>query len=228
MKLDPLSANTALLTEGQRALLRHKIHVRTDALARSRGDVHERLSSSWQAAIEIAHQLRGLPEDAFFWWAEQPAGHILLTADERGYSRDALEHAGQTLRGVAFVPLGQILYERTQATISALFPLDHLLGCGAEADGQWLSEGGGVHPRWAKIGKQIAQLFDLDYGLSVAGCRDPHHYLAEGLWTALHDRRRLNLADPKLDRLLRSSLLSSPFWHKFRRDLNADWAGLGG
>jgi hypothetical protein len=221
MRSNPQSANTALLTEGQRALLRYKIHVRTDALARSRGDVQERLSSSWQAAIEIAHQLRGLPEDAFFWWAEQPAGHILLTADERGYSRDPLEHAGDTLRGVAFVPLRQILYERTQAMISAILPLDHLLGCGGEADGRWLSEGGGIHPRWAKIGEQITQLFDLGYGLSEAGCRDPHHYLAEGLWTAIHDRRRLNLADPKLDRLLRSSLLSSPFWHKFRRDLAA-------
>lgn len=221
MKSDSQLTNSAQLTDGQRALLRHKIHVRTDALARSRGDVQERLSSSWQAAIEIAHQLRGLPEDAFLWWAEQPAGHILLTADERGYSRAPLVHAGDTLCGVAFIPLRQILYERQQAAITAILPLDHLLGCGGEADGRWLSEGNSIHPRWARIGNQIAALFTLGYGLSEAACRDPHHYLAEGLWTSIHDRRRLNLADPKLDRLLRSSLLSSPFWQRFRRDLAA-------
>ncbi|MBX2998436.1 MAG: hypothetical protein KF893_07980 [Caldilineaceae bacterium] len=211
-------ATTALLTEGQRALLRHKIHVRADALARSRGDVQERLPSSWRAAVEIVHHLGGLPEDAFLWWAEQPAGHILLTAGESGYSADPLEHAGNVLTGVASIPLRQILYEPEQATIRALLPLDHLLGCGGDVQDRWLSEGEGIHPRWARIGAQIADLFTLGYGLSEAGREDPHHYLAEGLWTAIHDRRRLNLADPKLDRLLRSSLLSPPFWRKFRRE----------
>jgi hypothetical protein len=218
MKSDPPLATTVLLTDGERALLHHKIHVRPDALARSRGDVQERLPSSWQAAIEIAAQWRGLPEDALLWWAEQPTGHILLTAGESGYSADPLEHAGDMLVGVALIPLRQILYQRDQAAIHAILPLDHLLGCGGDGEGRWLSEGGAIHPRWARIGGQIADLFALGYGLSEAGRQDPHIYLAEGLWTAIHDRRRLNLADPKLDRLLRSSLLSAPFWRKFRRE----------
>jgi hypothetical protein len=221
MKQDPQAASTDQLTAGQRALLRHKIHVRPDALAHRRGDVQERLSSSWQAAIEIANQLHGLPEDALLWWAEQPAGHLLLTADESGYSSEPLDHAAGSLRGVALIPLRQILYDQEGAAIRAFLPLDHLLGCGGDRDGHWLSEGNSLYPRWSRIGGQIADLFALSYGLSEAGCRDPHHYLAEGLWTAIHDRRRLNVADPKLERLLKSSLLSAPFWRKFRRDLTA-------
>lgn len=207
----------AELTAGQRALLHQKIHIRPDALARSRGDLHERLPSAWQAAIEIAHSLRGLPEDALLWWAEQAAGHILLTADERGYRVDPVEHGDDLLRGVALIPLRQILGERAQAAMCALQPLDHLLGCGG-ADGPWLSDGGGVSPRWAQIGGQIASLFALSYGLSEDARNDPHLYLAEGLWTAIHDRRRLNVADPKLARLLQSSLLSASFWRRFRRE----------
>jgi hypothetical protein len=222
MKREPQAA-IEQLTIGQRTLLRHKIHVRANALARSRGDVQQRLPSVWQAAVEIATLLRGLPEDAFLWWAEQPTGHILLTADESGYSVDALTHGGDTLRGVALIPLRQILDEPAQAAITALLPLDHLLGCGGETDRRWLSEGGGVHPRWARIGGQIADLFALGYGLSEESCRDPHLYLAEGLWMAIHDRRRLNTADPKLERLLKSSLLSAPFWRRFvKREVRSE------
>lgn len=205
------------LSQGQRALLARKVHIQPGALAHSSGDVQERLPSSWHAAIDLVSRLHGLPDAAFHWWAEQPAGHVLITTGERAYITGSLDAAQQQLAAVTLIPLAQIVRQPQQAAIAALFPLDHLLGCGGAPHGQWLSQGGGLSRRWQRVGAQLARLFSLGYGLSQAARQDPRIYLAEGMITALHDRRRLNIADPKLERLLGASLLSEGFWHNFRQ-----------
>jgi hypothetical protein len=215
-----MSASSSL-SPGQRALLAHKVHIRPGALARSTGDVQQRLISVWQAATTLVAQLSGLPEESFRWWAEQPAGHILLTEEDHGYETGLLHVGEQQLHAVVLIPLSQILYFPQKAASRALFPLDHLLGCAGLSAGSWLSEGGGVDQRWQRIGTQLVHLYELGYGLSDEGRHEPRSYLAEGIVAALHNRRQLNTADPKLDRLLHGSLLSSAFWRNFIRGVSA-------
>ncbi len=208
-------------TPGQLALLQHKIHVERGALAHSRGDIQERLSSPWSAALRLIAQWTGLPDELFLWWAAQPRGHVLITAADEGYCIDARATGDRALAATALVPMRRVVHQPRQAALLALLPLDHLLGCNGDPTGPWLSEGGGRCPRWQRVGEEIAALFALGYGTSEAARHDPHSYLAEALWMAIHERQRLNIADPKLDRLLHASLLSAPFWRNFRRQEGA-------
>lgn len=205
------------LSSSLRLLLQQKIHVTADAYAGSGRAVQARFPSGWSAAIETARLLAQLPEEAIHWWAEQPQGHLLLTAGDDSYA-DSLVVDGVELGGVARLPIGGLIDESSRALAAALRPLDHLLGCGGRADGRWLSDGGGITPRWQQVGAQIAALFVLGYGATEASRQDPHAYLAEGLALALRDRRQLNAQDPKLERLLSASLLADGFWHNFRAE----------
>lgn len=205
------------LSPGLHLLLQQKIHVAADAYARSGRDVQARFPSGWSAAIETARLLGDLPEDAIHWWANQPQGHLLLTTGDDSYA-DSLAVDEVELRGVARLPMAWLLEEPARALAAALRPLDHLLGCGGRADGRWLSDGGGISPRWQRVGSQIAALFALGYGATEVSRRDPHAYLAEGLALALRDHRQLNAQDPKLERLLSASLLSNGFWRNFRAE----------
>ena len=234
------------LSPGQQALLTQKVHVQPGALARSGGNVAERLPSAWHAATAMVRGLRGIPDEALHWWAAQPAGHIVLTARENRYETGSFCVGDRTLGAVSFISLNTLIAagaadaadrdaperemlpapeqrERSAADLHpgwarALLPLDHLLGCGGDAGGAWLSDGGGVTPRWQRVGRQVAALFPLGHGLSQVGRTDPHLYLAQGLFTLLRNRRRLNWADPKLERLLKASLLHRGFWRNFLRE----------
>jgi len=201
------------LSASQQRLLHNKIHVADGAYAASGRGVQGRFASGWSAALHVAQLLGGLPDAALGWWAEQPGGHLLLTSGDDGY-RAALAVDEELRQGVACLPLAWVIEGNREGLAAALRPLDHLLGC-AGAEGHWLSEGGGITPRWARIGGQIAGLFRLGYGESPASRQNAHAYLAEGLALALINRRRLNVNDPKLERLLFASLLSEGFWQHF-------------
>lgn len=205
------------LSQAQRLLLQHKIHVAPNAYAASPKPVQIQFSSGWSAAIEAAQLLGALPEDALLWWAEQPRGHLLLTGAASGYVDGAVIGEAE-VEGVAQIPLEWLTGDVGVALTALLRPLDHLLGCGGAAEGVWLSQGGGVTPRWQRIGAQIARLFALGYGESEQSRRDHRVYLAEGLALALTDRHRLNCNDPKLERLLADSFLSPGFWRNFRAE----------
>lgn len=205
------------LSSGLRLFLQQKIHVAADAYATSGRAVQARFPSGWSAAIEMARLLDGLPEEAIGWWAEQPQGHLILTAAEDSYAATLLVD-DEELQGIAQLPMAWLLEKPARGLAAALRPLDHLLGCGGQADGCWLSDGGGISPRWQRVGKEIAALFSLGNGVTEASRQDSHTYLAEGLALALTDRRWLNTQDPKLERLLGTTLLADGFWRNFRAE----------
>ncbi len=59
----------------------------------------------------------------------------------------------------------------------------------------------------------IATLFALGYGFDAEACRDVRSYFARSLALYLHDRHTLNVADPRMERLLRTTLFADAFWH---------------
>ncbi|MFZ2520411.1 MAG: hypothetical protein WA089_17065, partial [Anaerolineae bacterium] len=64
---------------------------------------------------------------------------------------------------------------------------------------------------WQAVGQRIASLARLGYDPQPAASGDPHAYLAAGLALFIADRAALNVQDPKLERLLATTLLHEGF-----------------
>ena len=58
----------------------------------------------------------------------------------------------------------------------------------------------------------MRELFPLGYGFDKAACREAQSYFARSVALYLHDRRALNVADPQIERLLRTTVFSGAFW----------------
>ncbi len=187
-----------------------KVHVEPEALRQVSASRAHGVDVPWQAALHLARWVAALPERALDWWAQAPAGHVVLAADGPAYRL----YDADGRQAVVRIPVLWAVQEPQRALSWALMPLDHLLGCWGKSDGRWLSDGGGIAQAWQEVGRQIARYFALGYGLTGEGRSDPHRYLAEGWAAALMDPRTLNTADPKLHRLLRDTLLSPGFWRR--------------
>jgi hypothetical protein len=116
------------------------------------------------------------------------------------------------LRNVAFVRLSELAEGSLEAMVPLGHMLDHLLGSGGTVDGLWLSNGGGISPALRQVGGRVRELFPLGYGFDEAACCDARSYFARSLALYLHDRRALNVADPQIERLLRTTVFSGSFW----------------
>ena len=195
-----------------RALTRAKLHLVPGALARAPTSLSERFDNPWAAVEALKRQLHPFPTGLLSFWAAQERGHVLIGARERGYVPGPQQCGQRALDGVAHVPLADLAAADARPLVLIGHLLDHLLGCHGAAEGAWLSEGGGITPRWREVGRQVRELFGLGYGQSEAAQRDPQVYFAEGLAAYCRERRGLNVADPLLERLLRRTVMSGAFW----------------
>jgi hypothetical protein len=116
------------------------------------------------------------------------------------------------LRNVAFVAVEDLAHDNERPIHVIGHLIDHALGCGGEDAGLWLSEGEGVNTLWREAGQRLSQLYALGYGvdeIAQSGVRD---YFAQSLAFFCRDRERLNVADPRIVKWLRSTLWSASFW----------------
>ncbi len=199
----------------RRALLRAKIHLDPGGRARlPTFPGKSRLgSSAWAPALALADHLRPFPVEMLQWWAAQPTGHVVIGGQASTYQPGPVQVRRRTLINVARIAPLDILENET-AVLSALGSLfDHLLGCNGGTEDLWLSEGGGLTPEWRRVGKRVSELFRLGYASEVAA-DSPRAYFAWGLALYCANRRALNLADPLLERLLHTTVMSSDFWSR--------------
>jgi hypothetical protein len=89
--------------------------------------------------------------------------------------------------------------------------LDHLLGCRGDPLGGWLSDGHGLNHSWRERGRQVAPLFELGYAIDEVAATSSRQYFARSVAWYIQDRRRLNVTDPLIERLLRQTLFSESF-----------------
>jgi len=195
-----------------RALARAKLHLVPGALARVPTGIGERFASPWTSVSLLQLQLGPFPAGLLEFWAAHERGHVLIDSLDRGYVPGPQPWGRRVLDGVACMALPDLATGSRRPLVLVGNLLDHLLGCGGAADGAWLSDGGGITPRWREVGGRLTELASLGYSLSESDAHDACTYFAEGLAAYCHDRRRLNVADPLLERLLRRSVMSEPFW----------------
>jgi hypothetical protein len=165
--------------------------------------------------VALADLLLPFPAEMLTWWAAEPTGHVLIGDVSSVYQLGPTQVRGRSLTNVAWIALRDLSHAHV-AVFSALANLfDHLLGCSGEMEGAWLSEGGGITLRWQEVGQRVSKLSWLGYAPhGTAG--SPRDYFAWGIALYCTDRRALNVADPRIERLLRTTVMNGEFWRQER------------
>ena len=189
-----------------------KIHVAPRALELSSAAAQRRFKHIWAPLEDLATRLRSLPPGLVRFWLDQTGGHVIVTHLPSRYEPGGQALKRQVLRNVAYVRMSDLAAGSLEALVPIGHLLDHLLGSSGMVDGLWLSEGGGTNPALREVGERIVKLFPLGYGFDEAACRDVRTYFARSLALYLHDRGALNVVDPQIEKLLRTTLFSGAFW----------------
>nr|MBC7245382.1 hypothetical protein [Chloroflexota bacterium] len=189
-----------------------RIHIAPRALERSPLEVQHHYSHIWAPLDELLGQLRIFPSGLARFWLQQPGGHVVLTQLPSGYVVGEQRLKQSMLLHVAYVRLSDWVNDPLEALVPIGHLVDHLLGSAGSEEGPWLSEGGGINPALQKVGASIVELFSLGYSFDAEACRDARTYFARSLALYLRDRRALNITDPVMERLLRTTLFADAFW----------------
>lgn len=196
-------------------VLIEKMGIEPSAWRRVPASVAARYDNQWGPVEELVLHLALLPVGLIGYLADHPRGYFII-GDRTYYEPGTCEVQGKWLSNVVHLAIADVASSFTCLCITAAL-VDHLLGCNGERDGLWLSDGGGISPTLVQLGEQIRRLHELGYGVDVAARHSRHVYLAHSLAWYILDRRRLNIEDPLMERLLKRSLMNERFW----RDLPA-------
>lgn len=203
------------MTESQaalRALLRDKVHILPNTLARLPTQQSQQMRSPLDLGRLLLKPLAPFPAAFLRFWAIHPRGHAVISSDRYGYQSGLQPVGRHELDGVAWLSARRLLNEPGLAEpIAHLF--DHLLGSDGQPDGPWLSDGAGRNAIWGDVSRRLQRQAGLGYAPPEVS-PSAHSYFAWGLRTYLLDRQSLNTIDPGLERLLTTTLFSAEFWRK--------------
>jgi hypothetical protein len=189
-----------------------RVHVAPRALDLASAPVRQRFPHLWAPLEALLEKLQPLPVGLVRFWLEQPGGHVVITHLSSYYDPGDYVLKHDLLHNMAYVALSDLAEGSLEALVPVGHLLDHLLGNGGQTEGLWLSEGGGADPALQRVGTRVAEMFLLGHGFDVLARQDCRSYWARSLALYVHDRRALNVADPLMERLLRTTLLSEAFW----------------
>ena len=198
------------LPDAARYLLVKKMGMVPAALRQAPPGIAGRYDNAWAAVEELASHLGRLPAGMLRFLADHPRGYLIV-GDRTGYEPGDSEVQGKRRANVAHVSIADVAAPFPCLCVTAAL-VDHLLGCAGEPVGDWLSDGGGMDPRLVALGQQIGRLCALGYAVDDAARGSRRDYLAHSLAWYILDRRRLNVADPQIERLLKRSLMDERFW----------------
>lgn len=193
--------------------LRARARLLPGALDEVTGVAREIYEHEWAPVQLLGRWLSFLPAQLWETLLQWEGGYALLWAGESSYEPGEVEFRGRLLCGVARISLAECAGWAPNRVLHVFGHLvDHHLGCGGEAEGAWLSEGGGLTDAWREAGQQLQRLFALGYGydeVAQSGVRD---YFAQSLAAYCRERRALSVADPQVVRWFRTTLWSVRFW----------------
>lgn len=194
-------------------LLETRVHIVSGSLAASPGHVTEHFATPAAALDATRPWLLHLPDPLLAQWLAAPGGHVVLNAGQHGFVPGDNIYQGRTLVDVAWLKLA--VYP--DDPVAFLAPLGHLIAhllgwssglssySGAQAQ-PTLDPAAPVLRAWEQFVSGVQSCFRAGYGLGTAAQTDATAYLAEGIAAYLDDRRRLNIRDPRLDKLLASTV----------------------
>jgi hypothetical protein len=167
---------------------------------------------AWASLEALAREVRHLPAGLWRYLLDCEGGFVLIAAGESRYVPGPARIRQRTVQNVAFVSVEDLAQDTDRPLHVIGHLIDHYLGCGGDAEGTWLSEGGGVTSSWEQAGKRLQSRFWLGYGIDDEALSSVQDYFAQSLAYYCRDRRRLNVADPQIYKWFRSTLWSDSFW----------------
>ncbi|MEA3336233.1 MAG: hypothetical protein U9R25_10015 [Chloroflexota bacterium] len=193
-------------------LLRDKVQVRPGTIAALPTQQADRLRSPLDLGRLLLSPLGKVPEPLLRFWLNHPRGVVVIDSHRHEYVPGVQSVGRNNQHGVAWTSARAVL-TGTDMLLPAANLLDHLLGSDGVVDRPWLSDGAGRSEAWHLVGDRLKRQFELGYGPESTSS-DSHAYFAWGIDTYLSDRQILNVADPGLERLLRTTLFDSRFVQK--------------
>ena len=195
-----------------RALWRKKMHVEADALERSSPRFQAAFETIWGPADRLRDGLVELSVGLLGFWLDAPGGHVVFTHRESAYVPGTQEWRGQTLEGVCYLSVADVVPTIEPALPAFVAMLDHLLGSLGRGDGGCFSGGEGASESLAMAAERFVRAYALGYGAAELGSADAVAYLTDALALYLRDRAALNAIDPLVERLLAQTLMNEAFW----------------
>jgi hypothetical protein len=167
---------------------------------------------AWAPMRALAETIQPLPAALWPFLLDQDGGTLAICPGESRYVTGPATVGRLEARNVAFVSVADLAEDNEQPLHILGHLIDHYLGCGGEPEGAWLSEGGGLFPRWQEAGQRLPDLFALGYGVDEVARASVRNYFARSLAWYCRDREGLNVADPQIDKWFRTTLWSEAFW----------------
>jgi hypothetical protein len=197
--------------------LRARLRTAPDLLSRAAPATRRQFGHAWAPTAVVQRQVHLFPQALRDYLIDCSTGWLVVAPRPSGYAPGPQPFRGTTLHHVAYLSVDD-LAAANEAPLHAIAHLvDHHLGCGGAPEGSWFSEGGGPTSGWQEAGARISGLFALGYAVDQVAAATLRDYFAQSLAVYCLNRQRLNVADPPIYRLLKSTLLSDAFWRGQKR-----------
>jgi hypothetical protein len=144
-------------------------------------------------------------------------GFVAIYSGDSEYIPGPARIRRQTVQNVAYVSVADLAQDNERPLHVLGHLIDHHLGCGGDAEGYWLSQGGGLVPEWQLAGERLPRMFSLGYAVDTVAQSSVQDYFAQSLALYCRDRQHLNTADPQIDKWLRYTLWDKAFWRAEKR-----------
>jgi hypothetical protein len=167
---------------------------------------------SWAPMRALLQHLRHLPPQVWSHLLGQEGGYAAICSGSSHYTPGPATVRHQHVTNVAFVSVEDLALDNERPLHVVGHLIDHYLGSGGDAQGLWLSEGGGISARWSEAGQRLTDLFALGYAVDPVAASGVRDYFAQSLALYCRDRERLNVADPQIYKWLRNTLWAEALW----------------
>jgi hypothetical protein len=205
-----------------RAWLRARVRLTPGLLNQSPPWVRAVFDHTWAPMEAMARQIYCLPTALWDYLLNLNSGYVAICSSHSVYVPGPARIRDQLVQNVAYVSVADLARNNERPLHVLGHLIDHHLGCGGNAEGHWLSQGGGLDPRWQRAGERLPGLFALGYGVddvAQSGIRD---YFAQSLALYCRNRQHLNTRDPQIDKWLRSTLWNKAFWPTEEKDRESE------
>ena len=166
----------------------------------------------WAPVEALSAQARLLPTGLWDYLLTCTGGFAVICLGDSQYLPGPATVRGRSLHNVAFVSVEDLARDNDRPLHVIGHLIDHLLGCGGDLEGSWLTGGAGVTPGWQQAASRLVGLYPLGYGVDEVARSNIRDYFAQSLAIHCRDRQRLNVADPQVYRWLRDTLFDERFW----------------